>query len=395
MIRLPGIWDPAKIMFDEVAGMTYSLHILYGKPYFDVHPPLVDLIYTVLIGPFHPSFVNKISDNDHQFGNFPFVWVRIVTAVAGSIIPVLMMIIAWELFGRRLVGVAVGLAAVFDNMLVLYSRLMLPDIWLLLFGLGAVAVVLKQEGGWKKGLGVGFLLAATVGVKWTGLGFWAVVLGFLIAGKQYKKLATTVSGGVMGYVLIWMIFFGSLRPGTAFSGIEAYSGRLVYPDGRNLVDIVKYLPRHQLYMLAANDLLVKHEAASAPPLWIFGGGKIPVFTDENRIIVMLGNLVGWWGVMAGLVCGIGLAVRDSKLQVLILAYLANFLPFLFIRRVFFVYHYLPALTVGYLVLAGTLVKFGPKFVKLWLVVVVVGFLAVAPVTYGWRVPLWWIKWLAN
>lgn len=375
-LRLPGIFYPERIVFDEVAGVTYGLHWLYGKAYFDVHPPLLNMLYASVAKLAGSEFQNKIETQDKDFGDYPYKIIRSLVAIVGSIVPVLVFAIALQLTNKRLSSFLVGMAAALDNGLVVFSRFIFPDMWLLALGLAAVFLAMK-----KKSILTGIFLAAVLSVKWTGLGFWLLAIMF---GANKKSLVI----GIIGYILIWVIFFVRLGPGAAFSGIEAFSDRLSYP-GPNLVEIIRYLPRHHMLMLRANDIITNHESASNPLSWFLGQGKIVLDTNNNRAIVFRGNVLGWWSVVAAVVIGLFLAVKNSKLELFILGFAANLIPFFFLERVFFLYHYLPALVIGYMVLAYVLAKINLRFKAVWLVGVVICFIAVAPVTYGWDVPSWW------
>ena len=394
VLRLPNFWLPKSIVFDEVAGMTYSLFLLHHKPFFDVHPPMINLIYRTLIKGFHPNFINKISDNDHNFDNFPYHLLRLVTVIIGSTIPVLAMIIGWDLFKNKLTSMAIGLMTAFDNALIIFSRFILPDMWLIFFGLIGLVLALKKDK-LLTNIGIGFFMGMTVSVKWTGLGFWVVTLGILLLKKRYKGIITAMTIGLISYIAVWILFFTSLLPGKAFSGIQSYSNKFNYPDKSNLIEIIKYLPKHHLLMFQANKVIQSHEASSPPWLWIFGEKKFSLFTLKDRTIVLMGNLWGWWSALAGVIYVILKRDKSKIMLVLVASYLINILPFLFFPRVFFIYHYFPALIMGYLILSSVVIEIKPKLVKWWLVMLLIVFLVISPVTYGWKVPMWWLKILAN
>lgn len=394
IVRFVGIGNPNQIVFDEVAGMTYGLHVLYQKPYFDVHPPLLAMLYSAWISPFSPSFVNKIENNDKQWGNYPYLGVRSMTALAGVLVVVLGMLIGWKLYKYAGAGLIVGLGLAIDNAMIVMSRYMLPDVWLLLFGLGAVAVEINEKRWRFKNLVIGFLLAACVSVKWTGWGFGVVLLGFMLAKRKFKEIFKVFGIGLACYVGVWVLFFNVVSPQPVFSGIEVISDKLSYPDGKDLMGVLSYIPSHHLRMFDINKLLVSHVAASTPGDWIFGGKKIVMYTGEENIIVLLGNLVSWWSVLLAVIWGGYKALKSIELRILLVGYLVNIIPFLVIERIFFIYHYLPALSLGYLMLAGVLVR-NKRLTKLWLITVTLGFLLIMPVTYGWNFPMWWIKPLAN
>jgi len=80
--------------------------------------------------------------------------------------------------------------------------------------------------------------------------------------------------------------------------------------------------------------------------------------------------------------------------ILALAYLANLLPFIFIKRVSFLYHYLPSAVFAALLLAFWLAKLWTKekfLVGLLLAIIALAFIALLPLAYGWPMPTFYFK----
>jgi dolichyl-phosphate-mannose--protein O-mannosyl transferase len=144
-------------------------------------------------------------------------------------------------------------------------------------------------------------------------------------------------------------------------------------------------------MMKANGLMTSHEAASTPLTWIWGKERITLFTGSNYTIVLMANVVSWLWVLAAVFFCFGEAAEKNEYKLLFFVYLANILPFILIPRVFFVYHYFPGLVVGYLLLAGWWKKLGARWIKVGIVTTGISFLVIAPVTYGWTAPMWWLK----
>ena len=127
----------------------------------------------------------------------------------------------------------------------------------------------------------------------------------------------------------------------------------------------------------------------------------------KQVVVLLGNPVLWWGALVGVIGAAVWLVRRipaSASQRFALAFLLggfamNFVPFIFIRRLMYLYHYLFALVFGVLIAAyllGTVAGWNERDEPLfdfasrrsaglyWGVValVVVSFLYFVPLSYG-------------
>jgi dolichyl-phosphate-mannose-protein mannosyltransferase len=120
-------------------------------------------------------------------------------------------------------------------------------------------------------------------------------------------------------------------------------------------------------------------------------------------IYLLGNPAVWWLAAVGVVTALAiwlakpnwLGRRRKLVAFLLTGYALNFVPFTFINRPMFLYHYLFALIFSILALCVMLTllfdwqkkKFGIKAVHrtYWvlLAVVILGFLYFLPLSYGW------------
>ncbi len=117
------------------------------------------------------------------------------------------------------------------------------------------------------------------------------------------------------------------------------------------------------------------------------GGKADIW--------LIGNPLSWLlALLAVSLTIIGLLFKSGRNRFgevtffLILAYLVNLLPFIFVSRVAFLYHYLPALTFGFILLAWK-IDHGLKKNKslgFFFGIIVLIFLILAPVSYGLTAP---------
>jgi dolichyl-phosphate-mannose--protein O-mannosyl transferase len=174
----------------------------------------------------------------------------------------------------------------------------------------------------------------------------------------------------------------------------------------NKFDILWYLPAHFVHMFGANTVYQQHESASYPWEWLLGLGKIPIFinTAKNAVIVLSGNQIAWltvpgallfgWVILSGPRREKWLNISKEHLSVVVWGFVFFFVPFLFVGRVVFLYHYFSALLCGYLlvpiVIKFSMQKWGKWVWEGYLGLVLLGFMLTAPVTYALRV---WSPWI--
>ncbi|XP_004363561.2 hypothetical protein CAOG_03833 [Capsaspora owczarzaki ATCC 30864] len=205
-VRLASISTPEAVVFDEVHVGGFVSNYVKGSYFFDVHPPLAKLVFTLCAwytgydGTFDFSTIGRhyfeqpkrdvfIEGVDSAFlpekSQPPFIAMRTVSALAGALIsPV--AVLTLRLLGRSLpASVAAGLLLLFDNAMHTQSRAILLDSQLVL----ALAVAIlcwvafaRREvqhpfspRWWCSMVGCGVALACAISVKWVGLGLFAVI----------------------------------------------------------------------------------------------------------------------------------------------------------------------------------------------------------------------------
>ncbi|MEK7203726.1 MAG: hypothetical protein AAB627_01465, partial [Patescibacteria group bacterium] len=118
---------------------------------------------------------------------------------------------------------------------------------------------------------------------------------------------------------------------------------------------------------------------------------------DNERIYLLGNpLIYWLSTIAVIYFLINtfkkLKSLSSSHSLLVLSYLLNLLPFIFIGRVMFLYHYFISLIFAVLILCFQLDKLKNKKVfNAVLIGSIVLFLFFSPLTYGFEIPDWYHK----
>jgi dolichyl-phosphate-mannose-protein mannosyltransferase len=203
-LRFWGLSRFNTLVFDEVYYAKFASHFLKGEIVFTGHPPLSTYIiaFGIWLG-------ERMPWGDHNLKNglaglliAPFSY-RWLNALTGSLLPLVVAAIAYQLSNRRSYALIAGLLLAADGLFLVESRYALNNVYLLLFGLlGQLCFLLGLRGQglvrwlWLGLAGIGF--GASAAIKWNGLGFllgaflvWAVswILRWL-RSKQMRQAET-------------------------------------------------------------------------------------------------------------------------------------------------------------------------------------------------------------
>lgn len=427
LARLPCLGWPAEVVFDEVHWGRFFSGYFTHQYYFDIHPPLGKLLYAgwaALFG-FTADFVFESGVA------YPASWSLIFRGLpflAGSILPLVVFGLAKAAGLRFGPSFMAGLLIALDSGLINISRFMLLDPFLLLFGFAA----LWRYECWRKDrifaelLMAGALAGLAVSIKWTGLSFLGlIVLREWLLPREPGAEAQGTHAAFMGigaliivpislYVLPFWIHFALLTdsgPGDAFMSAAFQAGLRgnVYALGdplQGLGFLDRFLELNRVMYRASADLHATHPYSSKWYTWPFMVRPVCLwYQSQEARIYLFGNPLIWWGSTAFLLTALQWLLRPSTRRLLSpLVYLflggwaMNFLPFIGIGRLMFLYHYLPALVFAVLLTAALMDRLENP--NPWVIVAVLGALVVgvyySPVVYGVSVPwtpLWRTLWV--
>jgi dolichyl-phosphate-mannose-protein mannosyltransferase len=433
--RFWGLFSPRAVVWDEVHYEQFAGAYFTGNYYVDVHPPLGKLFFAAaarLLG---------ISSGVLASAQ-PAPLLRVLPALAGALIIPLIYLLLRELGSGRRTATFGALLLLVDNAMLVESRLILPDMILLFFGMLAVLAYAnaRTSAGRMRLMWVAISAAAggiALSIKWTGLSALALIgLVWVVEGVRdhHGKLRALVAEGVLFIVIPIAIYFGSfavhftlLPHGRRLSDpiMSAESRAIVKSAGikplvdttpppsfaKSLIDLNK-----QMQAINAAWAYTEHPAASKWYTWPIAKHSIGYWDeDENdagtqRWVILFANPIVWWGVMfasIGIIVALirgaaALAPKRAVLAALGVGYLGNFVPFAFIHRPMFLYHYLFALVYSTLFAAvgvGALAGWDGDDTTFWRFPSVMSrsvfggvaaaatilFLYLIPISYGWSV----------
>jgi len=406
---------PKAVVFDEVHFGNFISSYIDGKYFFDIHPPFAKLIYV-----FFGKIIGLLDNADFsKIGNIlpdDFIFLRILPIIAGILLPIVIYKICLRLNFSKISALTVGVLISLENSLIVQSRFILLDAFLLIFGFSAILFYLvftKAKKRWRKILYFilsAVFIAGAVGTKWTGLSFLAIIFlleilriraGFLKDFKKYFLRAFAFLAIItVIYTASFYIHFKLLPnsgPGDAF----------MVKDFRNLSFLGNFVDAN-LEMYRANARLdAKHPYSSKWYTWPFM--QRPIYFWQNSAGLPEGQTERIYSIGNPFIYGLALlsvvvflfylifvAVfkralftgEDKKVLVFLSAgYLLNLLPFIFIGRVMFLYHYETALVFAIMSLAFWMDKIKAKkwkiLVAISLIIISAGFyMYFSPLTYG-------------
>ena len=384
------------LVFDEIYYAKFARNYLTHTPFFDAHPPLGK--YMIAIG-----LALK------EFSPWGLRWMN---ALIGSLVPLMVAGIAYQLTYRRTYALIAGSLIALDGFLLVESRYALINVYLVFFGvLGhwLLLVALGTQGRWHWG---GLTLAAAsfgaaAAVKWNGLGFLAGVYVFWLLSwglTQFQvehwlsqappalplqrlphlspwKLFVYLPGiAALVYGVLWLPHLHQNPTagfGTIHQQILAYHQRV-----GNDADVHPYCAPWYTWplMLRPINYFYQQVGSLSDPVPMMGPSLPSPAGEETMRVVYnvhgMGNPILWWlSTLAILWVGVrwlrsllsrwlwsghsplarpALPLAAERVWVPLYLgtnYAANFLPWVNVSRCLFLYHYLPATMFSGLALA--------------------------------------------
>lgn len=360
---------PNSAVFDEVHFGKFISAYFTHEYYFDIHPPLGKLIvagWGALWG-FKPGF--SFANIGELYPDHLYMALRFLPMLAGALLPLVIFGLARQLKMSRPAAFLAGALVALDNALLVQSRFILLDSFLLLFGFTALWCYFKWRSGgpaYRTGRHAWLLYAAgllggmAMSIKWTGLTFLALIGileiirlwqqgGPLLRSARVPLVSIVVLPAIV-YFAVFAVHFALLTkpgPGDAFMSGQFWQEST----------IAKTAELNAQMYLSNQRLTATHPYSSPWYTWPFMDRPIFYWVQNNARIYLLGNPAVWWlSTAAVLVIFINLllsGLRRMPREVLIMAgaWLMNMLPFIGITRVMFLYHYFTALVWAILMLA--------------------------------------------
>ncbi len=378
--------------FDEIYFARTAYEYANHLPAYEwVHPPLGKVIQMIPI---------------LFFGMNPFSY-RLMGVIAGILLIPVLYTFALSLFKKRKYALTASLLLMMDNFLLAQSRMGTTDTFLVLFILLSFLfmyqyISLSKEDSLTKRLRKlffsGLFIGCAITTKWTGL-FAGLALAILFftdlvvknfgKGKKWTKDTTII------FLACFVFFIGI--PLLIYVGMYFLFPNflLVAPNGiHSITDLIE--ENQMMYQYHAN-LTDTHPFTSPwyswpllyKPVWY----HVAYFANNiKETIAGIGNPLIWWSGALSLIFTLiaFFKTRKKEYGVIIIAFLCMWLPYLFIGRVMFLYHFFPNLPFLILSLVGLIKYSNEKFhftkgIGLYLILCFIVFLLFYPVSTGMKV----------
>lgn len=424
---------PNETVFDEVHFGKFISGYFTHEYFFDIHPPLGKLLISGMgyLAGFQPGF--SFAEIGQKFPDNTYLWLRLLPTLAGVLLSLIIFFFVLRLGLSRIAAFSAAMLIVFENAILVQSRFILLDSFLLLFGFSALLAYFKyaQENKIFYLFLSGAFAVLSLSVKWTGTTFLALIITLEIIRLVKEKNGLFLLRNLMAllilpfviYFSIFAIHLGLLTksgPGDAFMSLgfqKTLAGSTVNAEGYRPLGLMTKFVELNLKMYGANtNLTAGHPYSSkwyswpfmARPIYYWYGSTSPsvvssgpngspqadtgATTGQGQRIYFLGNPVVWWASTTAIIYSLFALARDTvkrrpKNKTLIflgIAYLFNLLPFIGITRAMFLYHYMIGLIFAIVALVCLIDREQSKN-KIFVVLLAASFLAFlffSPLTYG-------------
>jgi dolichyl-phosphate-mannose-protein mannosyltransferase len=425
---------PNGVVFDEVHFGKFITGYFTHQYFFDIHPPLGKLLISGMgyLTGFKPGF--SFAEIGEKFGDSSYMWLRFLPMLAGTLLPIVIFLLILQLKLSDIAAFAGGMLVVFENSILVQSRFILLDAFLLLFGFSALLFYFIYENKYRKTpyLVIAAIFAAlSLSVKWTGAVFLAsIIILEIVQGLENHKVIKIknymISRFIYLLILPFAIYFsvfavhlsllnktgqGDAFMTPAFQKTLAGNSNAADATIKPLNTFQKFIELNKVMYTSNASLTATHSYSSKWYSWPFmirpvyyWYGPPPTIATSNAgtsRIYFLGNPVTWWFSTAALlyllletISMLGIAAKRKQLIALwkgnnlrffiLGSFFLNLLPFIGITRVMFLYHYMVALIftiIALVYLIDTLKNKKKIFIGL-ILVSFAAFVFFAPLSYG-------------
>jgi len=383
--ELPKLNDETNIKIDTTyyGGMFFD-EIYFGRTAYEILHKLK--IYETT----HP-FLGKvlISQGIKLFGMTPFGW-RFVNVLFGTVMIIVMYYLALLLFKSPLYAISSATLITYSFMHLTEVRISIIDT----FGVTFVLIsyyflyrfIIQQRLYWLVISGIFFGLAGAV--KWSAvfasLGFLAIAIYLILSKYPLQK-------SFKGYRLILYGLFNYIVIGVIIYYLTFY----LYMEKNSFHDIIKY----QIDMYKYHSALqATHPYSSKWWSWIIDYRPMcyyrEIIGDRFSSITVFGNPAIFWSGLMAILYLVYNFIKVKRIEVIFIlfAFLGLYLPYIFVGRLMFIYHFyyaVPFLILAIIYLFQNLIK---RHIPLYVYIVIVTVLLLAyyPVLSGYEVDKWYV-----
>jgi dolichyl-phosphate-mannose--protein O-mannosyl transferase len=272
------------------------------------------------------------------FGDNPLGW-RIATAVAGSLMILLIAAIVYRLFYSPFLTIIASALMALDGLALVHSRTALLDNFLALFTLIATYFFIRKSYHWS-----GLFLGLAIGTKWSGLYFLAL-FGVI---ALYRAFTFFDGKSLVKQALRVMTAFGLIPIATY---LATWSGWFLSDRGwkrdsssNPLIALKNY---HEEILGFHRNLSTPHNYEANPWSWLIQGRPTSFYYETpagcgadscSQEVLALGTPLLWWSATIALAVVVGFWIRSIALRrvdpvatIIVTGIAAGYLPWFFFQ----------------------------------------------------------------
>ncbi len=413
-IRLFNLEYPNKPVFDEVHFASYANDFANQRPYFDIHPPLGKVIYALpLLGQNEKfsqyQFLKTVQGDEpgkiknikpvKSYGDFPYYNLRLISVFFGVLLTLSVFLFVKVLTKENVPALLAALFITFENSIITETRFIFMNGIYLSLGFLALYFLFKEK---TKPFIAGVFWGLSLSVKFIAIVFLGPVLIWFLLKKndeRRKNLKGLISFLIIGFLILFFTFYVLnivLIPQE--KSVKFYQD--IFASKINLNnEFVLYLFEFTLSLSGYTGGVTSHPWQSNWYTWPLMLKPMPYYIQNfpPKLIGLIGNPVIYYLSFAFFILILikfkKYFLKNDKREVFLIllsGYIFSILPFLFIKRPAFLYHYFPALIFLICLISliinehlKTLKTDQKKFLISALIFsIILGFAIVAPYTYG-------------
>jgi dolichyl-phosphate-mannose-protein mannosyltransferase len=331
ILRVLNLGTPRGLIFDEVYYvdgardfLRYGVEVTGDQPEFVVHPPIGKWFIALGI---------------RLFGDSEFGW-RIMGAILGTAMIVLIALIAQRLFRSHIITIAASSLMAIDGLALVHSRTALLDIYLAFFILAATYFFVVKNY-WMTGA----LLGLATATKWSGL-YFLVLIGCV---ALYRAFTYNTGRDLIKPTLKTFLQFAVLPIAIYFtSWIGWFKSSRGWDRNYSTNVFESFFHYHSQMLEFHTGLVEKHPYQANPWSWLVMGRPTAFFYETpkgcgvdncSQEVLALGTPLLWWLGTITFVVVIGFWIRslavkrfEPSLNIILIGMVAGYLPWFFFQQ---------------------------------------------------------------
>lgn len=370
-LRIWRFWHPKEVVFDEVYFPQMAQQYLKGEQFFDIHPPLGKLLIALA---------------QSVFGDTFFAW-RIAPLIAGIALVAIVYIFVMRLFEKRGIALLASLFVAIDGLFIVYSRIGLIDLFMLDFGfLSALyCLIFARQKRLVYLLVSALFLGLAIAVKWIGLGFFAlnIVILVLYLDQSFWRIRT-IARTILVILIMSLIALGIYCLSYVINWQDHYWANF-WQWHKQALHYNIYLTDSHTYQSAAYSwpLMLR-------PIWFYysseGSTVRGIIAAANPLLLYSTSLA----IVATAIYQLKTHFSNKAVSIAMLGFIIFYVPWLFVSRPLFFYHYMTSYLFAIIVLAWTIYSMRIKvkyiYIGIWLIIILCTSIVYLPFWLGLPIP---------